>query len=124
MISYYSSPNYTGSGNGTGIRILTPSKLLLTFLLFASRFLISISAEMRRVQAFVPCVRQSSRASARRFSQRNEKEESPQYVGIVGGGLAGLSTAYQLLQKSPSLDITIIDKAPPGTAGASSVAGG
>jgi hypothetical protein len=123
MISYHFAPNYTGSGNGTRRRILTSSKFLLAILLFASRFLISVSVGMRRVQAFVPCARQSSRASARCFSQRNE-EESPQLVGIVGGGLAGLSTAYQLLQKSPSLDITIIDKAPPGTAGASSVAGG
>mmetsp|Transcript_13572 Transcript_13572/g.30316 ORF Transcript_13572/g.30316 Transcript_13572/m.30316 type:complete len:387 (+) Transcript_13572:3-1163(+) len=45
-------------------------------------------------------------------------------VGIVGGGLAGLSTAYHLLKKSPSTDITIIDRQSPGTGGASSVAGG
>ena len=45
-------------------------------------------------------------------------------VGIIGGGLAGLSTAYHLLEKSPSTDITIIDQTSPGTGGASSVAGG
>lgn len=45
-------------------------------------------------------------------------------MGIIGGGLAGLSTAYHLLQKSPSIDVTIIDKAEPGASGASSVAGG
>jgi glycine/D-amino acid oxidase-like deaminating enzyme len=56
----------------------------------------------------------------------------------VGGGLAGLSTAYHLLDKSANknstntmyenegqtLDITIFDKVAPGTGGASSVAGG
>lgn len=46
-------------------------------------------------------------------------------VGIIGGGLAGLSTAYHLLQKQPTLDITILDVAAgPGQGGASSVAGG
>lgn len=45
-------------------------------------------------------------------------------VGIIGGGLAGLSAAYHLLKKSPSSDITIIDPNSPGTGGASSVAGG
>ncbi|KAG7354705.1 FAD dependent oxidoreductase [Nitzschia inconspicua] len=46
-------------------------------------------------------------------------------VGIVGGGLAGLSTAYHLLQKQPTLDITILDvTSGPGEGGASSVAGG
>jgi len=41
--------------------------------------------------------------------------------GIVGGGLAGLSTAYHLLEKSPSANITIFDN---GNGGASLVAGG
>lgn len=45
-------------------------------------------------------------------------------IGIIGGGLAGLSTAYHLLEKCPSADITIIDRQAPGTGGASSVAGG
>jgi ribulose 1,5-bisphosphate synthetase/thiazole synthase len=46
-------------------------------------------------------------------------------VGIVGGGLAGLSTAYHLLQKQPALDITILDvTSGPGEGGASAVAGG
>ena len=45
-------------------------------------------------------------------------------VAIVGGGLAGLSTAYHLLDKAPYIDITIFDKKPPGLGGASSVAGG
>jgi glycine/D-amino acid oxidase-like deaminating enzyme len=55
----------------------------------------------------------------------NQQGDSPQRVAIIEGGLAGLSTAYHLLQKSSSsIEITIIDKALPGTAGASSVAGG
>jgi len=48
----------------------------------------------------------------------------PNNVGIVGGGLAGLSVAFHMIQKKPSVNITIIDKALPGTGGASSVAGG
>lgn len=57
------------------------------------------------------------------------KTNSSKNIAIVGGGLAGLSTAYHLLSKSidygiqcPS--ITIIDKNLPGLGGASSVAGG
>mmetsp|Transcript_25851 Transcript_25851/g.60867 ORF Transcript_25851/g.60867 Transcript_25851/m.60867 type:complete len:377 (-) Transcript_25851:2468-3598(-) len=45
-------------------------------------------------------------------------------VAIIGGGLAGLSAAYHLLEKSPSTDITIVDRNDPGTGGASAVAGG
>ena len=45
-------------------------------------------------------------------------------IGVIGGGLAGLSIAYHLLEKSPSSDITIIDPRSPGTGGASAVAGG
>jgi len=48
----------------------------------------------------------------------------PNNVGIVGGGLAGLATAFHLIEKKPSVNVTIIDKALPGTGGASSVAGG
>jgi ribulose 1,5-bisphosphate synthetase/thiazole synthase len=47
-----------------------------------------------------------------------------QNIAIVGGGLAGLSTAFHLLQKSPSLGITILDTSAPGEGGASTVAGG
>jgi len=54
-------------------------------------------------------------------------------VAIVGGGLAGLSAAYHLLEKtatnkneedSDPLHLTVFDNAPVGTGGASSVAGG
>ena len=48
-----------------------------------------------------------------------------QNIAIVGGGLAGLSTAYHLLQKRPSLNVTILDTSSPGEGtGASTVAGG
>jgi len=48
-----------------------------------------------------------------------------QDIAIVGGGLAGLSTAYHLLEKlGNDVNITIFDKAEPGQGGASSVAGG
>lgn len=47
------------------------------------------------------------------------------HIAIVGGGLAGLSVAYQLLEKTKGeIQLTIIDKARPGEGGASSVAGG
>ena len=50
--------------------------------------------------------------------------DSNQHIAIIGGGLAGLSTAYYLLEKAPGLSITVIDKGEPGTGGASAVAGG
>jgi NADPH-dependent 2,4-dienoyl-CoA reductase/sulfur reductase-like enzyme len=65
-----------------------------------------------------------SKANSRVFSSSLQDPESPQRVAIIGGGLAGLSTAFQLLQKSPEIDVTIFDKASVGTSGASSVAGG
>ena len=46
-------------------------------------------------------------------------------VAIVGGGLAGLATAWQLATAArPPASITIWDPRPPGQAEASSVAGG
>jgi aspartate oxidase len=70
------------------------------------------------VKAFVSTA-QTRPVGSRLFSRQKDLN-----VGIVGGGLAGLATAYHLIQKNPTVDITIIDKAPPGTSGASSVAGG
>ena len=57
---------------------------------------------------------------------------SIRHIGIIGGGLAGLSTAYHLLDysnktcgDSRNIKITILDQAnEPGKMGASSVAGG
>jgi len=50
---------------------------------------------------------------------------SQQKIAIVGGGLAGLSTAFHLLEKlGDDVQITIFDKTKPGAGGASSVAGG
>lgn len=46
-------------------------------------------------------------------------------TAIIGGGLAGLGLAFNLLEKSKGeISITIYDKAPVGEGGASSVAGG
>ena len=47
-------------------------------------------------------------------------------IAIIGGGLAGLSTAYHLLDfnQSTPLEITIYDKSKVGEGGASAVAGG
>ncbi|MGK3733180.1 MAG: hypothetical protein ACI8RD_000421 [Bacillariaceae sp.] len=57
--------------------------------------------------------------------RRNHHILNGHRVGIIGGGLAGLSTAYHLLEKDPSTDITVFDQHPtPGIGGASAVAGG
>jgi len=46
-------------------------------------------------------------------------------IAVVGGGLAGLSTAFHLLEKTAGeCHVTVFDRASVGTAGASSVAGG
>jgi ribulose 1,5-bisphosphate synthetase/thiazole synthase len=71
-----------------------------------------------RVRAFSPPISRADRAT-RVFSQGRDYS-----VGIVGGGLAGLATAFHLIERNPEVCITIIDKASPGTGGASSVAGG
>lgn len=46
-----------------------------------------------------------------------------QKVAIIGGGLAGMGTAFHLLDKSDTVQVTVFDKASVGAAGASSVAG-
>lgn len=73
----------------------------------------------------------SSRVDSRTDYCISDKNTSYQHrllmghrIGVIGGGLAGLSTAYHLLEKSPSTDITIIDTHSPGAGGASAVAGG
>ena len=33
-------------------------------------------------------------------------------IAIIGGGIVGLATAYQLTQKSPKLKIAVIEKEP------------
>jgi len=89
-----------------------------------------------------PCLRRLSRAHLKRHNlpfsthlHETKNMDQPSQtkarnIAIVGGGLAGLSATYHLLQKSiddPNLEmpeITIIDKAKPGLGGASSVAGG
>mmetsp|Transcript_24781 Transcript_24781/g.37002 ORF Transcript_24781/g.37002 Transcript_24781/m.37002 type:complete len:487 (-) Transcript_24781:5652-7112(-) len=63
------------------------------------------------------------------ISMISQSLTSSKNIAIVGGGLAGLSTAWFLLTKSVKYNmdqprITIIDKALPGQGGASSVAGG
>ena len=63
------------------------------------------------------------------ISSSSSSSPATKNIAIVGGGLAGLSTAWFLLKKSIDYNmeqprITIIDKALPGQGGASSVAGG
>lgn len=57
----------------------------------------------------------------------SSREEVKRRVGIVGGGMAGLSVAYHLLKLQPNsgVSITILDStSSPGSGGASSKAGG
>lgn len=79
----------------------------------------------------VRCNRLSSRANPRIGNYISGKKASSRQlrlmshrVAVIGGGLAGLSTAYHVLEKSLSADITIFDRQPPGVGGASAVAGG
>ena len=62
---------------------------------------------------------------------RPATKSTNQNICIIGGGLAGLATAYHLLDKTsgdhslPSINLTILDtQSCPGVGGASSVAGG
>ena len=69
-------------------------------------------------------------ANHRKHASLGEGDDAPNTkannVAVVGGGLAGLSVSYQLLEKSrgTKMQLTIIDKNLPGEGGASSVAGG
>jgi hypothetical protein len=73
-------------------------------------------------------------SSSRYLTHRSSSSsiDSISNVAIIGGGLAGLSTAYHLLEIAGSnknkyprgIQITIFDKALVGEGGASSVAGG
>ena len=79
----------------------------------------------------VRCNRFSSRANPRIGNYICGKKASSRQlrlmshrIAVIGGGLAGLSTAYHILEKSLSTDITIFDRQPPGVGGASAVAGG
>ena len=49
---------------------------------------------------------------------------TPKDICVIGGGLAGLSTTFHLLEKNPHVHVTVIDKTDVGKGGASSVAGG
>jgi hypothetical protein len=117
-------------------RTMVQGYRLIWLLLLPSAIMIWMTGKSRLIpamigaDAFVPLLihagrdrkLQSSSLSSTPVS--SHAETPPTSIGIVGGGLAGLSTAYHLLQKSPTLNITILDKALPGFGGASSVAGG
>ena len=65
--------------------------------------------------------------AATRSISGSETGSERRRIAIVGGGLAGLSTTYHLLNESRhgKLDITVLDKEPEaGIGGASAVAGG
>ena len=101
------------------------------------RRLVSTSGPRFRFVGFVhhrcPCrSTRSAIATSLPLSKRDDKDDRiVSNIAIVGGGLAGLSTAYHLLDIASrdddvrkGLRITIFDKAKVGEGGASSVAGG
>lgn len=99
------------------------------FPLSSSPITTAMSTRGRHKSLHGPGARHGSTVTTSLETER--KPTLPRRVAIVGGGLAGLSTAYHLLQKtaadvnlSSCLDITILDPAMVGMAGASSVAGG
>lgn len=85
-----------------------------SLLLLAMTQLLSLSCAFQLCRLSV----QSTRLYA------SKVEHDVKNIAIVGGGLAGMSTAYHLLEKIEGSSITIIDKADPGVGGASAVAGG
>lgn len=71
----------------------------------------------------------STKGSQHVVTSSSVSPSSKNKIAIVGGGLAGLSTAYHLLTYSMTQNIdipsiTVIDKTTVGKGGASSVAGG
>jgi len=66
----------------------------------------------------------SRRRSSSSSSALQVSSELPRKLAVLGGGLAGLSTVYFILNKSREYEITVFDKAAVGCSGASSVAGG
>jgi hypothetical protein len=75
--------------------------------------------------------RRSISAAAARSSSSNSSPPAPHNICIVGGGLAGLSTAFHFLEKQPragahpsAASVTILDRDEVGQSGASAVAGG
>ena len=90
-------------------------------------FFVSI---MLHVSAFVS----SFQSPRRKYSiVRDVTLRQAHKIAVVGGGLAGLSTTYHLLDKTGGaatvssdkhVQVTVFDRAPVGTTGASAVAGG
>lgn len=95
---------------------------------FGCLTMLALSGGVLRSSNFAGGILPSKAASRHRpattLRSSRRKSDSNQHIGIIGGGLAGLSTAYYLLEKAPGLSVTVIDKGEPGTGGASAVAGG
>ena len=90
-------------------------------------FILELAAAMQcqRLARQLPTLRQLSSSVAATTEMIHPESSRPRNVTVLGGGLAGLSTAYHLLTRAaPGSRINIVDKAEVGTAGASSVAGG
>ena len=97
-------------------------QIVMSMSILVSRFSV---CECFAFQAKHANVRRQAFSSRRSGNTESQMFASPpQNVAVVGGGLAGLSTVYHLLEKIDNVQITILDKALPGQGGASSVAGG
>lgn len=85
-----------------------------------------LSFNLRRpATCFVHPSHQIRRLAVVAAGQSNDHCSEINNIAIVGGGLAGLSTAWHLLESSNNpLKITIYDKCKVGAGGASAVAGG
>jgi hypothetical protein len=85
-----------------------------------------LNQQLFSIRSSRSCIHTKAHDNSAADHDRDADEQiEPQNIAIVGGGLAGLSTAFHLLEKTQSrCRVTIFDTAPVGTAGASSVAGG
>lgn len=100
------------------------NKKSLLLLVFISLVGMNVAFNMSKTVFSLKTVR-TTKINIHRFSSKNtDLHSKPRNICIIGGGLAGLSTTFHLLEKIPNVNITIIDKVGVGQGGASSVAGG
>lgn len=88
--------------------------ILLRFLLYG--------AVIDRVDSM--SVQRGAHTWLRASAQSSKPLQSPRKIAVIGGGLAGLATVFHIIDKQPGVHVTVFDKVPVGTGGASSVAGG
>lgn len=98
--------------------------VLLSFQMISACALRSTTTRTRKAS---PRHQLSVALSAASQPPQREEAETPRHLAILGGGLAGLGTAYHFLDKCSADDVenvTIWDRSAVGQGGASAVAGG